>query len=100
MSSRSKYRAYAYRAATIAAAYLVSLITWLDNRMVINLTGRVVGRWNSVGAWIGTTCIVVTFPGWFIVMMVSENQLATKLTDILIPILSGLFWGLLIIVVA
>src|SRR5713226_8653084 len=99
MKRRTSYQTYAYRAVTVAAAYLVSLIAWLDNRGVISLTAqRFVGH--SVEAWIGTASLVVTIPGWFIVTLVRSDQLATKLTDILIPILSGAVWGLLAILVA
>jgi len=98
MSSRGRYQTYAYRAATIGAAYLVSLTAWLDTRGVINLTRRLDGR--PVEAWVGTACLVVTIPGWFIVTMVRGDGLATKLTDTFIPILSGIFWGLLVILLA
>lgn len=55
---------------------------------------------HPIEVWIGTGFLVVTIPGWFIVMMVKGDGLATRLTDILIPILSGAFWGLLVILVA
>ena len=45
--------------------------------------------------------LALTLPGWFVVQTfdLREPQLATKLTDILIPLLSGLIWGLLVLVV-
>jgi hypothetical protein len=45
--------------------------------------------------------IVLNFPGWLVCMIFdpreSPPQLATKLTGMLIPILSGLFWTLLVL---
>ncbi len=98
MSCTNSYRKYAYGSATMVAAYLVSLIAWLDNTGVISLMPRsFVGH--PIEVWIATAFIVIDIPGWFIVAGFKANDLATRLTDILIPILSGAFWGLLVILV-
>jgi hypothetical protein len=60
--------------------------------------------WNPTGikptyAWLATLSEGLNFPGWLVVTIFdtrkSPAHLATKLTDTLIPILSGLFWTLL-----
>ena len=51
----------------------------------------------SAEAWLDQMALVLIIPGWFIVTMVKGDGPGTKLTDILIPILSGTFWGLLVI---
>ena len=98
MDRGSRYKCYAYQAATIAVACLVSVIAWLDNRGITHLTQPFVGH--PAEAWIGTAFLVVTMPGWFIVTSVKANGPANRLTDFLIPMLSGVFWGLLAILVA
>ena len=49
--------------------------------------------------WLATVTEVLNFPGWLVVMMLGPTEapahLSTKLTDTLIPTLSGLFWTLL-----
>jgi hypothetical protein len=60
--------------------------------------------WNPTGikliyTWLATFSEVLNFPGWLVVMIFAPREspahLATKLTDTLIPILSGLFWAML-----
>lgn len=50
---------------------------------------------------LGHLAVVLNFPGWLVVTVFdpweSPAQLATKLTDTLVPILSGLFWVLLVV---
>jgi hypothetical protein len=60
--------------------------------------------WNPDGikqpyAWLCTFSELLNFPGWLVVMIFdlreSPAHLATRMTDTLIPTLSGLFWTLL-----
>jgi hypothetical protein len=56
---------------------------------------------DHVDLWLTYIAMVLFVPGWFIVGMLdnSQTQLATKLTDILIPVLSGLIWGSLALII-
>lgn len=91
--SSNHYKKYIHGAAVLVAAYLVSLFAWLDTRGELTLIPRfLAGR--PIEAWLGTILLVIDIPGWFVV----GDGLATRLTDIVIPILSGAFWGLLVIV--
>jgi hypothetical protein len=55
----------------------------------------------SIDPWLDWFSLALTLPGWFVVEAFDprEPQLATGLTDTLIPLLSGLIWGLLVLVV-
>jgi len=98
MNSANSYKGYAYGAAAIVAAYLVSLVSWLDTRGVISLMPQsFIGH--PLEVWFGIASIVVDIPGWFIVTGVRGDRPATRLTDILITILNGIFWGLIIILI-
>jgi hypothetical protein len=48
-----------------------------------------------------TVTEVLNFPGWLVIMIFDPRESpkppATKLTDTLIPIVSGLFWTLLVL---
>jgi hypothetical protein len=50
--------------------------------------------------WLDTLTVVLNLPGWLVVIIFdareSPKPVATTLTDTLIPILSGLFWALLV----
>jgi hypothetical protein len=83
----------------MVAAYLVSLVAWLDTRGMISLIPPfLVG--SSVEAPVARVILAMDLPGWFIVSMFSRGGQGTRITDILIPLVSGAFWGLLVILVA
>ena len=73
------------------AACVVSALAWWWWRSGIATT-----RNDKVDTILSYLSMIFWVPGWFIVTGFdnSQAQLATKTTDILIPLLSGIIWGL------
>jgi hypothetical protein len=46
----------------------------------------------TVGAWFDYIALALNVPGWFIVTMIRGDAPGTQLTDVLIPVLSGILW--------
>jgi hypothetical protein len=74
--------------------------------MLIACTASELGWWwwrgaiatgrDQIDTFVSYLSVMFWFPGWFIVTGFdnSQVQLATKTTDILIPLVSGIIWGL------
>ena len=73
-------------------ACIACALAWWWSRSSIATTGS--GR---VDTWLWYVSTVLCVPGWLIVTK-DYFQQATKTTDVLIPKVSGLIWGLLAIV--
>jgi hypothetical protein len=90
MNSATRYSKYVLASAIVLVACVVTVLAWWWQR-----SGGATGI-DRVDLWLTYSSLVLNIPGWFIVGMFdkSQAQLATKLTDVLIPLLSGLIWGL------
>ena len=99
MRNGIRSRQYLQVSATIVVSCLVCALAWWwhgSSTWWMNSTPSGIER---LYPWLSTLTEVLNFPGWLVVMICdpreSQAQLATRLTDVLIPILSGLFWTLL-----
>ncbi len=91
MTAGFKQRKYRRETATMLVSFVVCALAWWWWR---TRTGT-----ERLDRFLSYLAGVLNFPGWLVVTIFdpreSPMQPATKLTDILIPILSGLFWTLL-----
>ena len=76
--------------AAMLALYVACALSWWWGRGGIVRPGRLF-------SWLDYFSLILVVPGWVLVTMFDprENQLATRLTDALIPILSAISWTLL-----
>jgi len=89
--NRTNERAkYLQAAAIMLAACVVNALAWSWWR-----TGIATGI-DRIDRALSYLSMVFWIPGWLIVSGLdkSQAQLATKTTDILIPLLSGIIWGI------
>lgn len=75
-------------------AYLASLIAWWWQHRSTLFSG-------PVEVWFDYIALACNIPGWVILAMFdrSHAELRTNLSDILIPLVSGGFWGLFALLV-
>jgi len=89
-SERLKY----FRAlGVVIAAYFACAIAWWwshNSRLVVS---------REIQAWLDQVALVLIAPGLVILWMVKGEGLERNLTDILIPIFGGIFWGLLALLI-
>ena len=85
-----KYAKYLPSSMIMLIACMASALAWRWWRGGI-ATGR-----DHIDMFLSYLSMMFWFPGWFIVSGFdkSQTQLATKTADILIPLLSGIIWGL------
>ena len=76
------------------ATYLASTVAWWWQHRPTLFSG-------SVEVWLDYIALGWNIPGWVIVGMFdhSEAQLRTNLTDFMIPVLSGIIWVLIALLV-
>jgi len=86
MANTTRNRLVLY-AALLLSSYAVSAVAWWSRNHVLFS--------NQTDERLAAFLIWVTIPGWLVVGMLKKDDLGTPLTDILIPVLSGLFWGTL-----
>jgi glucuronate isomerase len=98
---RPKQRKHRREMATMLISFVVCALAWwwhISSSWWMNSTPTGIER---LYPWLDTLTEVLNFPGWLVVMIVDPRESpmlpATKLTDTLIPILSGLFWALLVL---
>ena len=97
MRDDSKQRKYRLETATMLVSCVVCALAWWWNSSSrwMNSTPTGIER---LYPWLDTLTDVLNFPGWLLVMICDPREspahLATRLTDTLIPMLSGLFWTL------
>ena len=91
MRNDTRYAKYLPKSAIMLVACVVSALAWWWWRSGIG-TGS-----DRIDTPLSYLSMVFWIPGWFIVtgFDVSQAQLATRTTDILIPLVSGIIWGLL-----
>src|ERR1700676_2043520 len=91
MSSKTRYAKCPAESAIMLAAGVVNALAWWWWRSGIATT-----RSDKIDTILSYSSMMFWFPGWFIVtgFANSQAQLATKTTDILIPLTSGIIWGL------
>jgi hypothetical protein len=96
MRNGIRRRQYLRVSAAMLVSCVVCALAWWWYRSLV--------WWNPTGIkpiynWRSTLSELLNLPGWLVVIMFDPTEsplpLATKLTDTLIPILSGLFWTLL-----
>jgi hypothetical protein len=91
MNGAAKYRKYVPASAIMLVAWIASALAWWWWR-----SGAATGS-DRINTALSYLSIAFWFPGWFIVGMFDnrQTQLATKTTDLLVPLLSGIVWGFL-----
>ena len=84
-------RKYLTTSLIILFAYGLSALAWW----------RWQGAYSSLNVpfepWVDKAALLLILPGWLIVTMIKGDGPGTGLTDVLIPMLNGIFWGLLIL---
>ena len=95
MNTNAGFRFYFYEAAIVLNAYVVSVLSWWWWRNEPTIVS------DRTDAWLSYLSIVFWLPGGAIVSVFDNGQeeLYTKSTDLLIPLLSGIIWGTVLLLV-
>jgi hypothetical protein len=92
MKVATKYRKYLPATAVMLVAYLTNLLAWWCWR-----GGLITGN-DRIDSWLAYLSIVLCVPGWLILSKGYEDP-GTRFTHILVPVLNGLIWGLLALLI-
>jgi len=95
MNTGSRLRLYFSETAILLNAYIVSALAWWwwgNGETIVS---------DRTDAWLSYSSTVFWLPGWILVSIFDNGQeeLNTKSTDLLIPLLSGIIWGTVVLLI-